>query len=561
MLHASKLAALVAVLSATGTFADVVPELPAIPADLSTPVQTRLAFNGDTGMAVGWNTFKQLSNPKVYYGLSPNKLSLCASSHSSITYPTSRTWSNTIKITGLLPSTTYYYKIDSTNSTVSSFKTARVRGDQTPFTAALVIDMGVFGPDGLSSRTTSYTNLTVPYPLKPGEHTTIQRLVAMKDQYEFVLHPGDFAYADSWYQEYKLGYINGSLADGAAMYQGLNEQFFDELSVVSSIKPYMVTAGNHEANCLNGGSGTMTEASFCPIGQTNFTDFTNRFALMMPGSSSSSRLAKRLGLSGLDDDNAALGEVKRDEMRQALNPRTRRRAHSFADTQIAARDASRAARRTAAAAAAVPPFWYSFDYGMAHFLFIDTETDLGNGIVGPDEPNGGQNDNDGPFGSYPNQQVDFIEKDLSSVDRELTPWVVVAGHRPWYAASALPCPTCQTAFEGLLVKHNVDLGVFGHIHNQQLIMPIKNNQTDPNGWNNPSAPAYVVNGAAGHLDGLESLYFGYPWLNLTYANDTMYGFSQLVFKDRQHLEIQFINSGTGDVAFSQTLFKEHKISL
>ncbi|KAF8307934.1 Metallo-dependent phosphatase [Clavulina sp. PMI_390] len=559
MLRASKLAALVAVLSATGGFADVVPELPAIPADLSTPVQTRLAFNGDTGMTVGWNTFEQLSNPKVYYGLSPNKLSLYASSHSSITYPTSRTWSNTVKITGLLPSTTYYYKIDSTNSTVSSFKTARVRGDQTPFTAALVVDMGVFGPDGLSTRATSYTNQTITYPLKPGEHTTIQRLVAMKDQYEFVLHPGDFAYADSWYKEYNLGYINGSVADGAAMYQGLNEQFFDELAVVSSIKPYMVTAGNHEANCLNGGSGNMTEALFCPVGQTNFTEFTNRFALMMPGSSSSSKLAKRLGLSGLNDDDDH--KVVRRDGKKSINPGTGRRAHGFADTQLAARDASRAARRAAAAAAAVPPFWYSFDYGMAHFLFIDTETDLGNGIIGPDELNGGQNDNDGPFGSYPNQQVDFIEKDLSSVDRELTPWVVVAGHRPWYVANAFPCPACQNAFEGLLVKHGVDLGVFGHTHNQQLIMPTKNNQTDPNGWNNPSAPAYIVNGAAGHFEGLETLYLGYPWLNLTYANATAYGFNQLVFKDRQHLEIQFINSNTGDIEFSQTLFKEHNTSL
>ncbi|KAF8307932.1 Metallo-dependent phosphatase [Clavulina sp. PMI_390] len=548
MLRASNLIALAALLSATGAIADIVPELPPIPNDLTTPVQTRLAFNGDTGMTVGWNTFKQLSSPKVYYGSWPDQLWFSASSKSSITYPTSRTWANTVKLTGLTPSTTYYYKIDSTNSTISSFKTARARGDQTPFTAALVIDMGVFGPDGLSTRTTSYTNQTITFPLKPGEHTTIQRMLAMKDQYEFVLHPGDFAYADSWFKEYSLGYINGSVADGAAMYEGLNEQFFAELSAVSSIKPYMVTAGNHEANCLNGGSGNMTEASFCPIGQTNFTQFTNRFALMMPGSSSSSKLAKRLGLSGLNDD-----DLKRED--PSINRRVRDDV-SFAKARLAARDA----RRSSPTAAAVPPFWYSFDYGMAHFLFINTETNLGNGIIGPDEPNGGQNDNDGPFGSYMNQQVDFIDQDLANVDRDVTPWIVVAGHRPWYVANAFPCPACQSAFEGLLVKHNVDLGVFGHTHNQQLIAPTKNNQTDPNGWNNPSAPAYVVNGAAGHFEGLEPLFLGYPWLNVTWANDTMYGFNQLVFKDRQHLEIQFINSNTGNIEFSQTLFKEHEAS-
>lgn len=87
------------------------------------------------------------------------------------------------------------YKISSTNSTIDSFKTARLAGDPTPFTAALVIDMGVFGPDGLSTRNTSYSGKKITYPLQPTEHTTIQRLVADASSYEFVLHPGDLAYA------------------------------------------------------------------------------------------------------------------------------------------------------------------------------------------------------------------------------------------------------------------------------------------------------------------------------------------------------------------------------
>jgi hypothetical protein len=31
-----------------------------------------------------------------------------------------------------------------------------------------------------------------------------------------------------------------------------------------------------------------------------------------------------------------------------------------------------------AAALANPPFWYSFEYGMAHIVMIDTETDFPN---------------------------------------------------------------------------------------------------------------------------------------------------------------------------------------
>lgn len=71
------------------------------------------------------------------------------------------------------------------------------------------------------------------------------------------------------------------------------------------------------------------------------------------------------------------------------------------------------------------PCRYSFDYGMAHVVMIDTETDYPNSLDGP-----GTNLNGGPFGK-PTQQLDFLESDLRSVDREVTPWIIVAGHRPW----------------------------------------------------------------------------------------------------------------------------------
>lgn len=54
--------------------------------------------------------------------------------------------------------------------------------------------------------------------------------------------------------------------------------------------------------------------------------------------------------------------------------------------------------------------WYSFDYGMAHFVQLNTETDFGSGIVAPDEPGGESKENSGPFGSYPNEQIDWLEK-------------------------------------------------------------------------------------------------------------------------------------------------------
>lgn len=72
----------------------------------------------------------------------------------------------------------------------------------------------------------------------------------------------------------------------------------------------------------------------------------------------------------------------------------------------------------------VENFWYSFDHGMTHFIQLNTETDLGVGFVGPDEPGQAEGMNSGPFGSFPNEQLDWLKKDLQRVDREKTPWVV-----------------------------------------------------------------------------------------------------------------------------------------
>lgn len=113
-------------------------------------------------------------------------------------------------------------------------------------------------------------------------------------------------------------------------------------------------------------------------------------------------------------------------------------------------------------------FWYSFDYGLAHFIVLDTETDLPTGLQSPDEVGGSDaGANSGPFG-YPNQQYDWFENDLASLDRDKTPWVIVGLHRPWYVGSKNTssniCLTCQQAFEPLMIKYGVDLYMQGHIH-------------------------------------------------------------------------------------------------
>lgn len=56
---------------------------------------------------------------------------------------------------------------------------------------------------------------------------------------------------------------------------------------------------------------------------------------------------------------------------------------------------------------------------MTHFVMFDTETDLGKGLTGAEEAGGSQNLKNGPFGGV-NQQINFLDADLASVDRSIT---------------------------------------------------------------------------------------------------------------------------------------------
>jgi hypothetical protein len=71
-------------------------------------MQLRLAYAGDGGMHVSWNTFSRLEEPRLRFGTSPNRLDQHASSDISVTYHTSTTYNNHVKLTGLKPDTKYY---------------------------------------------------------------------------------------------------------------------------------------------------------------------------------------------------------------------------------------------------------------------------------------------------------------------------------------------------------------------------------------------------------------------------------------------------------------------
>jgi acid phosphatase type 7 len=243
----------------------------------------------------------------------------------------------------------------------------------------------------------------------------------------------------------------------------------------------------------------------CAAGEKNFTDFMNRFADLMPTSFPSRS----------DQSNARVSA-------------------------------------NAAAALAKPPFWYSFEYGMAHVVVVNTETDF---TSAPDESGGSAGFKTGPFGAS-GQQLAFLAADLAAVDRAVTPWVVVAGHRPWYTTSGgSPCGPCQDAFEPLFYKYGVDLAIFGHVHNSQRFAPVYQGVPDTAGLQDPKAPLYIVAGGAGNIEGLSDVGDRQAFNTFAYADD--FSYARVSFLDTTHLQVQFIRSATGEVLDQAILYKSH----
>jgi hypothetical protein len=198
--------------------------------------------------------------------------------------------------------------------------------------------------------------------------------------------------------------------------------------------------------------------------------------------------------------------------------------------------------------------WYSFDHGMVHFVSFSTETDYPNAA---DQPGGEGAEDAGPF-QPTGTQLAWLKRDLANVDRKKTPWVIAGGHRPWYVSSG-PCVECKAAFEPLLLEYGVDLVLSGHVHIYERQAAVANGVATEI-TNNPKAPWYVTNGAAGHYDGLDVP--TYPLVNTSREMiSTVYGWNLFTVHNCTHLTTQFIASGNNSVLDTATLSKDRTCDL
>ena len=105
--------------------------------------------------------------------------------------------------------------------------------------------------------------------------------------------------------------------------------------------------------------------------------------------------------------------------------------------------------------------WYELLHGNVAIFMLGTELELSPG----------------------SDQYLFLEQGLASVNRSVTPWVLVLGHRPsYYVDDSKDGGTIDAninQIEPLLMAYKVDIVLWGHVHNAFRSCPVFNGTCVP----------------------------------------------------------------------------------
>ncbi|KAK3657711.1 hypothetical protein LTR22_009263 [Elasticomyces elasticus] len=460
----------------------------------------------------------------------------------------------------LEPSTEYFYSIPASNGTTASatmsFTTAPKAGEE--FTFAFLADLG-------------YTNAV---------DTQLRLTTAVEnEELAFVWHGGDISYADNWYTgllacddsitwavcyngsesrlfntppakfspEYDIDLPEGEIPNQGGPYGGDASPIYETnwdiwqqwMNGVTTKIPYMVVPGNHEASCSEGdGDGDGTKNVMTPYLNGNITN----------------------------------GTSEESELTYYSCPASQRNFTTY----------QHRFRMPGQETGGVSNFWYSFDYGNAHFITLNAETDIPNPMefnfqeeVTGDEILPAQNEttvtDSGPFGwirgnaseNKSFEQYNWLIEDLASVNRTETPWVFVSSHRPLHTSeTSQDYPvTIRQAFEEVLLEYKVDAYFSGHVHWYERIYPMHNdtivsadiidNNTYVTGSGNSLTT--IVAGMAGNSENHGTIN-ATKVLNYTAAiNQIDFGYCRLTVHNESVATWQFISAVDGSVNDTLTM--------
>jgi hypothetical protein len=176
-------------------------------------------------------------------------------------------------------------------------------------------------------------------------------------------------------------------------------------------------------------------------------------------------------------------------------------------------------------------FWYSFDYGAVHVIQISSEHDWTRDSV----------------------QYKWLEKDLASVNRTKTPWVILTSHRMMYTTQLaedddyVVSEHFKAELDDLINTYGVNLMLVGHQHSYERSCPVYFRRCVESG----EATVHIIVGTAGA--GVEQGGFSDKLGNWSLVHTEQYGYCRLT-ADVDSLFVEFIENFSGDV-FDQVVLQ------
>ncbi|KAI3894481.1 hypothetical protein MKX03_013812 [Papaver bracteatum] len=165
------------------------------------------------------------------------------------------------------------------------------------------------------------------------------------------------------------------------------------------------------------------------------------------------------------------------------------------------------------------PVWYAIRRASAHIIVLSSYS---------------------PFVTY-TPQWRWLREELTKVDREKTPWLIVLMHVPLYnsnEAHFMEGESMRVAFESWFVQYKVDFILSGHVHAYERSHRISNihyNVSAGDAYPVPdkSAPVYLTVGDGGNQEGLASTFMD-PQPEYSAFREASYGHSTLEIMNRTH---------------------------
>lgn len=173
--------------------------------------------------------------------------------------------------------------------------------------------------------------------------------------------------------------------------------------------------------------------------------------------------------------------------------------------------------------------FYSFDTGLAHIIYLNPYSISDEG----------------------SKQYKWLQKDLKSVQRYKTPWIIVVMHCPWYNSNKDHHEEKQTvlmrdSMEPLLNEYKVNIIFSGHVHAYERTYPVyKNNLND-------RSPVYITIGDGGNIEGHASKYYEQPEWS-AFRNGTQYGYGTLTILNKNKMEWKWHRNIDGNFGTKDSL--------